>query len=54
MITSQDTVSNYYLKDVEGKAINIVQDAPSIAVVTVQLLYQLGFSTIILVGQTCL
>ena len=51
MITSQDTVSNYYLKDVEGKAINIVQDAPSIAVVTVQLLYQLGFSTIILVGQ---
>jgi len=51
MITSQDTVSNYYLKDKEDKSINIVQDAPSIAVVTVQLLYQLGFSTIILVGQ---
>ena len=51
MITSQDTVSNYYLKDKEDKPINIVQDAPSIAVVTVQLLYQLGFSTIILVGQ---
>ena len=29
----------------------MVQDAPSIAVVTVQLLYALGFSPIILVGQ---
>lgn len=51
MVTSQDSVSNYYLRDQEGNAINIVQDASSIAVVTVQLLYQLGFSTIILVGQ---
>lgn len=51
MITSQDTVSNYYLKNKDGKSINIVQDAPSIAVVTVQLLYALGFSPIILVGQ---
>lgn len=51
MITSQDTVSNYYLKNEDGNVINIVQDAPSIAVVTVQLLYALGFSPIILVGQ---
>lgn len=51
MITSQDTVSNYYLKNKDGKPINIVQDAPSIAVVTVQLLYELGFNPIILVGQ---
>lgn len=51
MITSQDTVSGYYLKDGGNKTINIIQDAPSIAVVTVQLLHELGFSNIILVGQ---
>ena len=51
IITSQDTVSNYYLKDGDGNDVNIVQDAPSIAVVTIQLLYELGFSHIILVGQ---
>lgn len=51
MITSQDTVSNYYLKNKDGKPINIVHDAPSIAVVTIQLLYELGFNPIILVGQ---
>ncbi|GFN35857.1 motility associated factor glycosyltransferase family protein [Tepidimicrobium xylanilyticum] len=51
MITSQDPVSNYYLKSKDGNTINIVHDAPSIAVVTVQLLYELGFNPIILVGQ---
>ncbi|OZV13442.1 hypothetical protein CIW83_04400 [Tissierella sp. P1] len=51
MITSQDTVSNYYLKVEDEDAINIVHDASSIAVITIQLLYQLGFSSIILVGQ---
>lgn len=51
MITSQDTVSKYYLKNKYNKKIDIVQDAPSIAVVTVQLLNELGFSPIILVGQ---
>lgn len=51
MITSQDTVSNYYLKNKNEDSIYIVQDAPSIAVVTVQLLYELGFNPIILVGQ---
>jgi hypothetical protein len=51
MITSQDTISNYYLKNEDGKDMNIVQDAPSIAVVTIQLLYELGFSNILLVGQ---
>ena len=51
MITSQDTISNYYLKNKDGKGMNIVQDAPSIAVVTIQLLYELGFSNIVLVGQ---
>ena len=51
MITSQDTVSNYYLQNQNGKSISIVHDAPSIAVVTLQLLYELGFSPIILAGQ---
>lgn len=51
MITSQDSVSNYYLKNKDDKDINIVQDAPSIAAVTLQLLYELGFSPIILAGQ---
>ncbi len=49
MITSQDTISKYYLKN--NTSIGIVQDAPSIAVVTLQLLNELGFSPIILAGQ---
>ncbi|MBC3797062.1 motility associated factor glycosyltransferase family protein [Acetobacterium tundrae] len=51
MITSQDTVSNYFLKEKDGKEIDKVNDAPSIAVVTLELLSKLEFSTIILVGQ---
>lgn len=51
MVTSQDTVSNYFLKTEESDRVDIVLDAPSIAVVTLQLLYTLGFGTIILVGQ---
>ena len=51
MITSQDTVSNYFLKTEESDKLEIVLDAPSIAVVTLQLLYTLGFGPIILVGQ---
>lgn len=51
MIMSQDTVAGYFLRTEDDKAISIVQDAPSIAVVTLQLLYTLGFSTIVLVGQ---
>ncbi|MFA7412438.1 MAG: 6-hydroxymethylpterin diphosphokinase MptE-like protein [Tissierellaceae bacterium] len=51
MITSQDSVSNYYLKNKDSEGIGIVFDAPTIAVVTVQLLYEMGFSPIILVGQ---
>lgn len=48
MITSQDTVAPYYLNESKLKG---VFDAPSIAVVTYQLLYLLGCSRIILVGQ---
>ncbi|WP_129597519.1 6-hydroxymethylpterin diphosphokinase MptE-like protein [Anaerophilus nitritogenes] len=51
MITGQDSVSNYYLKNKDHSSLDIVHDAPSIAVVAVELLYQLGFSSIILVGQ---
>lgn len=51
MITSQDLVAGYFLKNKNDKGISIVQDAPSIAVVTLQLLYTLGFSNILLVGQ---
>jgi hypothetical protein len=51
MITSQDTISAYYLKDENNKAINVVQDAPSIAVITLELLSMLGFENVLLVGQ---
>lgn len=49
MITSQDTVSPQLLDTT--KSIDIVLDAPSIAVVTFQLLTQLKCNPIILVGQ---
>lgn len=51
MITSQDTVSSYLLKLDDGTQLDGVMDAPSIAVVTLQLLYKLGFNPIVLVGQ---
>ncbi|MEK5071465.1 motility associated factor glycosyltransferase family protein [Sporosarcina sp. FSL K6-1508] len=49
MITSQDTVSPQLLDTTES--IGIVLDAPSIAVVTLQLLMQLGNNPIVLAGQ---
>lgn len=51
MLTSQDTVAPFYLKKTNVEKINFVYDAPSIAVITLQLLCKLGFDTIILVGQ---
>ncbi|WMJ78640.1 MULTISPECIES: motility associated factor glycosyltransferase family protein [unclassified Sedimentibacter] len=51
MITSQDAVSLYYLKNNDGSAVNIVHDAPTVAAITLQLLFILGFDKIILVGQ---
>ena len=51
MLTSQDTVSAYFLKGKDGQELQGVYDAPSIAVVTLQLLHLLGFAPIILVGQ---
>lgn len=51
MLTSQDTASSYFLKDKEQRIIDRVNDAPSIAVVTLELLAKLQVSRVILVGQ---
>ncbi|MBP1925713.1 hypothetical protein J2Z76_001574 [Sedimentibacter acidaminivorans] len=51
IITSQDSIAGYYLKSESDESISIVYDAPSIAVVTMQLLCTLGFSNVLLVGQ---
>jgi hypothetical protein len=51
MLTNQDTVAPYYLKLPSDERIEYVNDAPSIAVVTLELLDKLGCSPIILVGQ---
>lgn len=49
MITNQDTIASRYLDNTQE--LEVVLDAPSIAVVTFQLLNKLGCSPIVLVGQ---
>lgn len=51
MIISKDSVSNYYLKVEKDESIETIQMAPSVALVTLQLVHMLKFSPIILVGQ---
>lgn len=51
VITSQDSVSNYYLSEDLGDQVALVQDASSIAVITLQILEKLGFSRIVFIGQ---
>ncbi|MED4882742.1 6-hydroxymethylpterin diphosphokinase MptE-like protein [Bacillus smithii] len=51
MLINQDTISSYFLHSNESKNLEILHDAPSIAVVTFELLCRLGASPIILVGQ---
>lgn len=51
MITSQDTVAKYYLRNSNGGEMDVVQDAPTIAAVTFQLGAKLGFNLIAFVGQ---
>lgn len=51
MLTSPDSVSPYYLQNVDGVSIDILSDAPTVAAVTLQLLILLGFDNVILVGQ---
>lgn len=50
MLTSQDTVGSFYLEN-KTDGLDIVSDAASIAIITLQLLARLGASPIILVGQ---
>lgn len=51
MITSQDTVAAYILQEAMQNKLEIVNDAPSIAVVTFQMLAKLHANPIIFVGQ---
>ncbi len=51
MITSQDTISDYYLRNENNNKFNVISDAPSIAILTVELFCKLGCSTLLLVGQ---
>lgn len=51
MISNQDTIAYYFLKTVNQESIEMVNDASSISIVTLELLVKLGFSKIILVGQ---
>lgn len=51
MLISQDALSAFYLKPQVSDGLDIITDASSIAVITLQLLYKLGFNPIILVGQ---
>lgn len=51
MLTNQDTIAAYFLKAESGRPLETVSDAPTIAVVTLEMLAKMGFSKIILVGQ---
>jgi hypothetical protein len=51
ILNSQDTVSAYFLKAVEGRSLERIIDAPSVAIIALQLLVNLGCSPIILAGQ---
>ena len=51
MLTNQDSVAPFFLTNADSELLDIVHDAPSIAVVTLELLLKLGCNPIILVGQ---
>lgn len=51
MITNQDTIAPLYLREKNGQSLEMVSDAPSIAVVTLEMLHKLGANPIIFVGQ---
>lgn len=51
MFTDKDPLSGYFLKGQDGRHIPVVRDAPSIAVIAVQLFALLGAGKIIFVGQ---
>lgn len=51
MIMDQDTVARFFLRFANGEEPGIIQDAPTIAIVTLQLLAKLGAEPVIFVGQ---
>ncbi|WP_414733588.1 motility associated factor glycosyltransferase family protein [Acetobacterium carbinolicum] len=51
MITSQDTIADYFLQTEAKEKVERISDAPSVAVATYELLVKLGFKQILLVGQ---
>ncbi|MBU7008496.1 6-hydroxymethylpterin diphosphokinase MptE-like protein [Phosphitispora fastidiosa] len=51
MLISQDSLARFCLKPQGSESLDFINDAPSIAVIALQLLYKLGFNPIILVGQ---
>nr|WP_254119808.1 6-hydroxymethylpterin diphosphokinase MptE-like protein [Bacillus sp. FJAT-29790] len=51
MITSQDTIAQYYLKNSDDSSIDYVDDSPTIAAVTFQLAAKLGCNPIVFAGQ---
>lgn len=51
MLINQDTLAAFYLKPQSDERLEFVSDAASISIITLQLLYKLGFNPIILVGQ---
>lgn len=51
MIINQDTFSQYCLRHKDGSSPEIMHDAPTIALVTLELLFKLGCNPIILAGQ---
>jgi len=51
MLISQDSLAAFYLNAANQERVESVNDATTIAVITLQFLYKLGFNPIILVGQ---
>lgn len=51
MITERDTISKYFLKSRITGELETVNDAPSVAALTLELLSKLKFSKVVLVGQ---
>lgn len=51
MLISQDSLAAFYLNAVNQERVESINDATTIAIITLQLLYKLGFNPIILVGQ---
>jgi hypothetical protein len=51
MMLSQDTISPYFLKRSDTEQLEVLADAPSVAVITLQMLNKLGCNPIILAGQ---